>query len=153
MHHISSFKNYLSGKNLKKTGQRFQILHEIFSRHSHFKVSELLAGFRKRKIKVSRATIYRTLQHLIASGMVRSVEAEKGWSYYEHCHGHPHHDHLLCLECGSVFEFRSGKLEEIQEKICLEMGFLPLRHSHEIQGICEKCRTRDATSMTIRKSR
>ncbi len=153
MQYTRGFQHYLSKKKLKKTDQRFLILEEIFSRHDHFQIKEILSAFRKKKISVSRATLYRTLQHLVASGMVRSIEGDKGQSLYEHCYGHPHHDHLLCVKCGNIFEFQSSTLEEIQERICREKGFQPLRHSHQIQGVCASCQNQMALSDLWKKKR
>ena len=51
----------------------------------------------------------------------------------------PHHDHLICVECGAIQEVQWPQIEKIQEKKCKELGFIPVFHRHEIFGRCPKC--------------
>jgi len=55
---------------------------------------------------------------------------------YEHKYGHRHHDHLVCVECGSFIEVFDERIEELQDKLCRNKGFLPHRHKMEIYGVC-----------------
>jgi Fur family ferric uptake transcriptional regulator len=134
------FRAYLSKLRLKMTKERRHILEEVFSSDEHFGADELHLRFVRRKLPVSRATIYRTLEHLVESGLVRRVYLDnQKKAFFEHVHGRKHHEHMICLSCGKVIEFSDDPLEERQEKVCRDLKFKPLRHSLRIVGLCSKC--------------
>lgn len=145
------FRRYLGQLGLRLTKERQAILDEIFAAHDHFEAEELLLRLKKRKHRVSRATIYRTLELLVDAGLVRKVSlAGAGLApslgprgaYFEHVWGHEHHDHLVCTACGRIIEFSNGVLEELQEQICRTHGFKPHSHSLKIMGLCRKCQAK-----------
>jgi len=136
----SIFREFLSKKGLKLTRERQRILDEVFACHGHFNPEELLKSMRGRNIKVSKASIYRTLPLLVESGLVEQVERNDKHAHYEHTFGHEHHDHLICLKCGAVIEVCSPKLEAIQDELCRESGFTGVTHTLEIKGYCCNCR-------------
>jgi Fur family ferric uptake transcriptional regulator len=133
------FRDYLAGQNLKMTAERYQILEEVFSSPEHFGADELHLRFMNKKIQVSRATIYRTLDHLVMSGLVRRVYLDQKKAFYEHVYGRKHHEHMICLSCSKVIEFSDDPLERRQDKVCRQHEFKPLRHSLRIVGLCSKC--------------
>jgi len=133
------FRTYLASQNLKMTQERRQILDEVFSSAEHFGADELHLRFVKKRIAVSRATIYRTLEHLVQSGLVRRVYLDQKKAFYEHAYGRRHHEHMICLSCGKVIEFSDDPLEQRQDKVCKELRFKPLRHSLRIVGLCADC--------------
>lgn len=134
-----AFREYLKGKGLKFTKERELILKDIFSRHGHFDPEELYIGMRQKGLKVSKASIYRTLSLLIESGLIEQVQRTEKHAHYEQTFGRNHHDHMLCILCGSVIEFYSKELEELQNKICREKDFGGVTHTLEIKGYCTKC--------------
>ena len=134
------FRRYLAGQNLKMTQERRTILEEVFSSEEHFGADELHLRFVDRKVAVSRATIYRTLEHLVQSGLVRRVYLDnQKKAFFEHVHGRRHHEHMICLSCGRVIEFSDDPLEERQDQVCRQHKFKPLRHSLRIVGLCASC--------------
>lgn len=139
MHDIV-FKEFLKRKGLKLTTERKSILKEIYSFHGHFDPDELLLRLRKKGSRVSKASIYRTIPLLIESGLIEEVIKVDKHSHYEHTYGHGHHDHMICLKCGSVVEFHSQELEDLQEKLCKKDGFRGISHTLEIRGYCKRCR-------------
>lgn len=141
------FREFLSKKGLKFTKERENILHEAFSFHGHFHPEDLLLNMRNKNIRVSKASIYRTLPLLVESGLIAQVEMDDKHTHYEHIFGHGHHDHLICLKCGRIIEVFYPRLEAIQDELCRENGFEGLKHTLEIRGYCSKCRTmaRDRT--------
>jgi Fur family ferric uptake transcriptional regulator len=140
MRPIDNFTKYLNTKNLKLTKERNAVLQEIFLRPGHLEAEDLWHTLRKKKKRASRATIYRTLDLLVDSGMVRKVDLGHGHSHFEHVLGHAHHEHMICLKCGKVIEFSDKKVERSMKKLCEKGGFEHTSHYFEIFGHCGKCR-------------
>ncbi len=85
-------------------------------------------------------TIYRFIPLLLESGMVKEAVRCRGHFTYEHIYGHQHHDHLVCVKCGRVYEFRNEEIERLQDEVCKKFNFQPLEHRLGIRGICAECR-------------
>ena len=136
------FRKYLERRGLKLTAERQAVFEELFARHEHFEADELLVRLRTKHKKISRATIYRTLELLVDSGIVGRVRIREAGYRYERLRAGEHHDHLICNECGRVLEFFEPKIENLQDEVCERYGFLPLSHSHQMRGICRQCRPR-----------
>ena len=139
---LGIFRKYLERRGLKLTAERQALFDEIFSRHEHLEADELLVRLRSKHKKISRATIYRTLDLLVDSGIVGRVRIRESGYRYERLRAGEHHDHLICNECGRVLEFFEPRIESLQDEVCERYGFLPLSHSHQMRGICRQCRPR-----------
>ncbi|MBI4688704.1 MAG: transcriptional repressor [Nitrospirae bacterium] len=133
------FKEFLEKKGLKFTKERASVLKEVFSNHGHFDLDALLIKMRRKGIRVSKASIYRTLPLLLECGLVEQVEKVDKHAHYEHTFGHGHHDHLICIKCGKVISLFSEKLEKLQESLCKKEKFKCITHTLEIRGYCERC--------------
>ncbi|MBN2655136.1 MAG: transcriptional repressor [Nitrospirae bacterium] len=133
------FRAFLLRKGLKFTKERFEILDEIILIENHFDPEELYDKMKKKGSKVSRASVYRTIPLLVESGIIQEVERISKHTHYEKVFNVPHHDHLICLRCGSITEFFSLTLETLQLEICQKENFKSVRHSLEIFGYCDKC--------------
>jgi Fur family transcriptional regulator, ferric uptake regulator len=134
------FQNFLGEKGLKLTKERIAVLKEVFSSHNHFEPENLYLRIKGSGSKASRASVYRTLSLLVESGLVEKVTRTEKSNVYEHTFGHTHHDHMICDGCGSILEFYSEKLENLQKEICLGNGFDGKSHTLEIHGYCAKCK-------------
>jgi Fur family transcriptional regulator, ferric uptake regulator len=134
------FQDYLQQQGLKLTAERTALVREIFSIHYHFEADELLFKMKEKAVKISRATVYRTLELLVKSGMVRRVHLGEDHYHYEHVTGNSHHDHLICTTCGGVIEFHDEELERLQMAICDKKKFTPTFHNLQILGVCDPCR-------------
>jgi Fur family ferric uptake transcriptional regulator len=137
---VQKFQTFLQGQGLKLTSERTSLVREIFSIHYHFEADELLFKMKEKQVKISRATVYRTLELLVKSGMVRRVHLGEDHYHYEHVSGNSHHDHLVCTTCGAVIEFHDPALEARQREICERKRFTPTFHNLQILGVCESCR-------------
>jgi Fur family transcriptional regulator, ferric uptake regulator len=137
---VHRFQQFLAGQGLKLTNERAALVREIFSTHYHFEADELLFKMKEKSVKISRATIYRTLELLVKSGMVRRVHLGEDHYHYEFVSGNSHHDHLICTTCGSVIEFNDPALEARQREICERKKFTPTFHNLQILGVCDACR-------------
>jgi Fur family transcriptional regulator, ferric uptake regulator len=80
------------------------------------------------------------LKLLEECGLVDRVTPKDGNPRFELKGERPHHDHLICVECGGITEVRWPEVERIQEKTCRQMGFEILYHRHEVFGRCPRCR-------------
>jgi Fur family ferric uptake transcriptional regulator len=138
----SIFRNYLERRGLKLTAERQGVFDELFARHEHVEADEILVRLRAKGKKISRATIYRTLELLVDSGIVGRVRIGEIGYRYERLRAGEHHDHLICNECGRVIEFFEPGIESLQDDVCERYGFLPISHSHQMRGICRQCRPR-----------
>jgi Fur family ferric uptake transcriptional regulator len=136
---VTRFGSFLDGQGLKLTSERAALVREIFSTHYHFEADELLFKMKEKNVKISRATIYRTLELLVKSGMVRRVHLGEEHYHYEHVSGNSHHDHLICTTCGGVIEFHDDELEALQRQICASRNFVPTYHNLQILGVCADC--------------
>jgi Fur family ferric uptake transcriptional regulator len=135
------FDEYLQSKAMRNTKQRRQILEFVFSHHEHFDADTLIAQMSAKNIggKVSRPTVYRTLQELVDAGLLRKFELD-GRAVYEHDYGYPQHDHLYCKQCRKLFEFQSDELLKLRDAVAERHRFRVLGHRLIITGICENCR-------------
>ena len=106
----------------------------------HFNADDLWMKAHKKDERVSKATVYRTLQLLTQSRLIEPRDFEQGKLYYEPMVGHTHHDHLICLECGKITEFENAEIEDIQDKIAKKYSFTMAAHSHKLYGTCLRCR-------------
>jgi Fur family transcriptional regulator, ferric uptake regulator len=137
---LARFRDFLAQQSLKLTNERVVLIREIFATHYHFEADELLFRMKEKGLKISRATVYRTLELLVKSGMVRRVHLGEDHYHYEHVRGNSHHDHLICTTCGSVIEFNDPALEARQREICERRKFTPTFHNLQILGLCDACR-------------
>jgi len=137
---IESFIKYLGSRKLKFTRERKTILQELFRSPGHLEAEDLLYNLKKKKKHASRATVYRTLELLVESGIVRKVDLGHGHSHYELVVDHPHHEHMICLACGKVIEFSDKTMERSLDKLCKKSEFEHTSHRFEIFGRCGKCR-------------
>jgi Fur family ferric uptake transcriptional regulator len=132
-------REYLRGRNLRMTPERRWVLQGVLSREGHFDAEELLAFLHRRHMPVSRATLYRTLDHLTASGLVKKHQFGRGHALFEHIYGRQHHDHMVCDRCGAVIEFVNDEIERLQDEVCVAHGFTATNHVMQIFGICSAC--------------
>ena len=139
------FRGFLHANDLRLTGERMDLLRAVLNAPSHFDADQLTVQMRRKKKRVSRATIYRTLTLLERCGIVRKSMLGKNRAVYETSIGRRHHDHLICISCGRIEEFRADEVEQIQERIARHHGFRIIDHVHQILGICGDCRNGEST--------
>ncbi len=133
------FIQYLRENTLKVTQERLALLEEIFSTSEHLDADDLLARMKTKKKKVSRATVYRTLDLLVQCGLVRKSRLGHEHYFYEKVQPGKRHDHMVCTHCGKIVEFWDPGIDERQRQICQEHGFRPSFYSIQIQGLCKAC--------------
>ena len=133
MNDIDILKKVLIREGLRYTQQRQIIWDEIKNSSKHRDAEEIYLIIKKKnKIKVSRATVYRTIDVLVKNNLVRKMELGDGRALYEHKFEEEHHDHMICVETGKITEFYNEKLEELQEEIVKDQGYELVRHVHQL---------------------
>ncbi|NWJ42731.1 transcriptional repressor [Marine Group I thaumarchaeote] len=136
---INNFKTVLKTENMKFTPQRLLVLKEMVNSKEHRECEEIYLALRKAGNNVSRATVYRTMDILVKHDFARKLDIGDGKSRYETKINHPHHDHMICIECGSITEFMNDDIEDLQDDICKQFDFKLIRHIHQLFGVCKKC--------------
>ncbi|MEK7819443.1 MAG: Fur family transcriptional regulator [Bacteroidota bacterium] len=138
-----NFKKYLKSNDYRVTPERFEVLEAILQKDGHFDADELFLKMKTNESKVSRATVYNTLDLLQECGIISRYRFGENHSRYEKAIGRPHHDHLICLECGDIIEFVNQKLLKIQKDVCKENNFKSTNSTLQIFGKCNKCQTKN----------
>lgn len=132
------FSDYLEKHQQRKTQERFILLEEIYNRNDHFDAETLFSDLKKKKINVSRATVYNTLDLLIACDLIKKHQFGNQQTQYEKAYHYRQHDHLICDDCKSVLEFCDPRIQQIQNKIGELLQFRISSHSLILHGRCEK---------------
>ena len=136
---VVAFQDHLAEDGLKLTLQRQAILQALFAATDHLDLDGLYQAVKRERVGVGRATVFRTLKLLERYGLVDRVDAANGVARFELKHDRPHHDHMVCVECGAILEFHSDRMEELQNAAIRAAGFAALWHRHEIFGRCRAC--------------
>ncbi|KAA3597888.1 MAG: transcriptional repressor [Calditrichaeota bacterium] len=140
---LQILKKYLKKNNMRYTPEREIILNEVLAIKSHIEADSLFAKLHNKGVRVSRATVYRTLDLLIKCGLAEKNSFGQNHAHYEPIFGQDHHDHLICNFCEKVIEFHNEEIERIQNQICKNFDFKPLSHTHQIFGVCSDCQKED----------
>lgn len=136
-------RNLLQEFGIRSTRPRRDILDVILSLgRRHFSVEDILnyIEISRRKYRVSRASTFRTIKLFSQKGLLNLIDLGKDCYFYELAVNSQHHDHLYCLKCGKIMEFKDYRIERLQKKVCLTRRFYPLMHTLRIIGFCSDCK-------------
>jgi Fur family ferric uptake transcriptional regulator len=136
---IDAFRTYLREHNLPVTNQRMAIAEIVLASDRHLSADEVASDLQGRKSAAGLATVYRTLELLVRSGLAVERDFGEGFKRFEPARDIPQHEHLLCTACGRVTEFQEERLERITTLVAETHGFARQRHRLVIYGVCSDC--------------
>ena len=144
IHARERLSEWIAEKGLKATRQRDVIVDTFFESTGHLSVDELLAEVTKRDQHIGAATVYRTMKILTDAGLASARHFDDGQTRYEAAIGRHHPDHLICTSCHQIIEFENERIEELQDLVAAQHGFIVTRHKLELYGLCKDCQAKAA---------
>jgi Fur family ferric uptake transcriptional regulator len=137
---FNRFEAYLRKHGLKMTRARERVFREILSSPGvHPNAEEIHRRLRVKKKPVGLATIYRTLNLLVRSGLVAAIDLGESHSHFEPDWNRISHGHLICLSCGRVQEFIQAEIQQAVRRIGREKGYRLDKFSIQVFGYCKNC--------------
>ncbi len=131
----SVFRQHLKSEQQKFTPERAQVLDVVIQMDRTFEADDLQFGMRKRGMKVSKATIYRTLKLLLGAGIIEQILFDKKQAHYRLAYGQAPLDQMVCVETGLVVDFSEPELIAIRDRIAAKFGWTPVGHRMRIFAV------------------
>lgn len=135
------FTEYLIANKLRKTPERYAILDLIYTERGHFSMDTLYGTMSRQPFRVSRATLYNTMQLLLACNLVIRHQFGKNISFYERAYNNESHHHLICIGCDKVTEYKDSELKSFIRSRKMKR-FVPVGYNLYFYGLCSGCARR-----------
>jgi len=132
------FTDYLTANKYRKTPERYAILDLIYTEQRHFDMDSLYETMNAQNFRVSRATLYNTMQLLLECKLVLKHQFGQNLSFYERAYNNDYHHHLICTNCNKIQEYKDAELKSIIQSKKIKR-FTPSYYSLYIYGLCSGC--------------
>lgn len=129
------FRRFLKRQGLKFTPERARILDAVLAKPGVFEAEELLDEMRRAEYRVSKATIYRTLKHLLDAKIITEVLIDADRAHYQLSFGREPKGHLVCVDTHEIVEFTEPELIELRDRICQKHGYDPVSFRFVVYGV------------------
>ena len=131
-------ESVLKAEGLRATKQRLDIWDELSGTNKHRDIETILESLEKKKINVSRATLYRTIDVFVKHNLLKKLTLDDGRFLYEHNKKSisPEHDHIVCEDCGEIFEFFDSSISKIEDKIAKNLNLKVTTRVHQLSAVC-----------------
>jgi len=128
----------LKTEGLRATDQRLKIWDELSSNDDHRDIDTILSSLKKNKVNVSRATLYRTIDVFVKHDLLKKITLDNGKFLYEHNRKGitPKHDHIVCEDCGEIFEFFDDTISKVEDKIANKLNLKITKRVHQLSATC-----------------
>ena len=134
---LAAFRRYLGDRSLPATQQRLAVATVVLDAADHLSAED-----------VARRVVYRTLDLLVASGLVQQRDFGEGFRRFEPAPPGEAHEHCICSSCGRVMEFSNDRLERMIALLAEEAQFRPHHHRLEVFGLCRDCQQSNPLART-----
>jgi Fur family ferric uptake transcriptional regulator len=141
MEQKSAYLNRLRPAGGRRSSKRELIVNVFLRQEGHLSADDLVDLIKHEDQRISRATVYRTLQWMVEAGIARKVDFGEGRFRFEHSYRHPRHFHLICKSCNHSYEFLSSDIEGLIEEVAVARGFEARQTVVQIYGNCDQCQT------------
>ncbi|MEA2061653.1 MAG: FeoA domain-containing protein [Thermodesulfobacteriota bacterium] len=143
------FKKLLTEQGVNEFDKRFQILDVFLKMENHVTCQDISRQLEEENMSMEPGFIAETMELLCSFGFSHRVKFDDGPIRYEHRHLGFHHDHMVCIKCGEILEFKDEALEKQQADLAAAYGFQMLRHKMEIYGLCARCQNKRDLIMSL----
>jgi len=130
-------KSYLKENKLKYTETRWNIAKVILQANGHYDIQQYVELVNSFYPKIGSASVYRNVKTLCESGLIEESHRDKNGTQFFERKPPEHHDHIICVDCGEIFEYVNLKIEKIQEEITQKLNFKLESHRHLLHAKCE----------------
>lgn len=147
------FKVIFEQEGLGRIDERLAILEAFLSTENHLTAADLAGILKEDGFSFTQDFVAENLKLFTRYGFAQEKQFTDQATRYEHHHLGKHHDHLVCVRCGTILEFHNPEIEALQLEVTRRMGFHGLQHKMEIYGLCSNClRARERTMPLIMAS-
>jgi Fur family ferric uptake transcriptional regulator len=142
--------DYLTANKCRKTPERYAILDLIYTEHGLFNMDMLYETMNKQNFRVSRATLYNTMQLLLKCNLVLKHQFGQNVSFYERAYNNEFHHHLICTGCNKILEHKDTELKAIIQNKKIKQ-FTPTSYNLYIYGLCNKCLRKAGKKINVKR--
>ncbi len=145
-----ALRKELRSKSYRMTAQR-EIVLKIFaeSEERHLGAEDVYRRLLEKRYRISKATVYRTVDLLSKLGFLRKLEFGEGIYRYELATESKEtlHQHVICKNCGSIVEIDENLVGEVIKSVSAKTGYLIDYYDIKFYGLCPKCKNNASSNM------